>query len=670
MGRLRLFDLNDPQRHAVTTTDGPLLILAGAGTGKTRVITARIAYLVETAGVDPAQLLAVTFTNRAADEMRERVAASIGREKSRAMVLSTFHSLCVRILRNDIEPLGFRRNFTIYDQKDQLGLLKRLLTRISSKEGKIEPKLAQNLISRAKNSGRPDDIEGPAILEVLYERYRQELRTLNALDFDDLLLFAVELLRDHEEVRAKWQSRFSHLMIDEFQDTNRLQLDLVALLAGRHPNVCVVGDDDQSIYSWRGACLSNLLEFESHFPNPTVVRLEENYRSTTAILHTANSLIRNNPRRRPKQLWSRLGEGEPVKIAGARDEKKEAQFVVTAMQKLNREQSASWDQMAVLYRMNAQSRLFEEELRTREIPYRLVGGMSFYERREIRDLVAWLRVASNPGDDVSLLRIVGRPKRGIGDGTMQMALEHGIQKHLPVFEALRDPDFTSQFGGKTRRALEEFVELIDATETRLLEPGAAVADICQQFIEQTGYYRDLEKTSANAEEAESRKLNVTELLNSLDEFMAAGRGGLTDFLDRMTLEREEENPDAPAGVTLTTLHAAKGLEFPHVFLVGMEEGLLPHERSRGEGNLDEERRLLYVGITRAQKTLALVYPLQRTKFGTVHLTRRSSFIDELAEDYLEEIDADEWLNRPVEEATAKEGFSRLRAMLAQRQSAT
>lgn len=663
MGRIRLFDLNDQQRQAVTTVQGPVLILAGAGTGKTRTLTARIAYLVETERVPPEKLLAVTFTNRAADEMRERVADTIGQDKSKAMVLSTFHSLCVRILRSDIHHIGYRHNFTIYDQKDQLGLIKRLLTRIRTDGPKLDPKLAQLIISRTKNGLAAGEETGPDQVPVLMQRYQEELRTLNALDFDDLLIQAVKLLKEFPEVREKWRTRFSHLMIDEFQDTNRLQLDLVALLAGSPPNVCVVGDDDQSIYSWRGACLANLLEFETHFPNPAVIRLEENYRSTNAILHTANSLIKNNPRRRPKQLWSQLGDGDPVRIVSCADDQEEAEYVVARMQQLHQEERTPWEGMAILYRMNAQSRLFEQELRKAKIPYRVVGGMSFFERREIRDLAAWLRVVVNPDDDISLLRIVGRPPRGIGQATIQLAQEHGIQTHKPFFQVLSDPDFVSQFGPRTRTALEDFTTLIDETETRLLSPGADVAAICRDFVNRTGYREDLRKTSANPEEAENRLLNVDGLLDSLEESLRTRRGGLGAFLDRMALEREDEESPEGAGVTLTTLHAAKGLEFPHVFLVGLEEGLLPHDRSRAEGNLDEERRLFYVGITRAQRTLTLSFPRQRTKFGTRYYARPSTFLEELSDQFLEEMDAAEWMHRPMEEESAKEGFSRLRGLI-------
>ena len=397
MSRFRLFDLNPEQLEAVYHETGPMLILAGAGTGKTRTITARIAWLVSQ-GEDPAKILAVTFTNKAAREMKERIAGMVDAADAKAVTASTFHSLCLRILRADAERLGYKANFSIFDESDQMGLIKKIITRVSAKDEKLDPNFAKNFISKAKNNALP--IDADTLLGSVFHRYEQELRALNAMDFDDLLGKAVKLLDEHSEAREKWRARVKYLMVDEFQDTNKLQLDLVNLLvSGQPPNVCVVGDDDQSIYGWRGAEVSNILEFEKHFPNPRIIRLEQNYRSTNAILGAANRLIKNNPRRRGKNLWSPKEGGEPVRVIAVPDDRKEAEFVVQEIGAQRDEAKVPWEHFAVIYRMNAQSRLLEENLRKNKIPYRLVGGKSFFERREIKDLAAYMTILLNPADD-------------------------------------------------------------------------------------------------------------------------------------------------------------------------------------------------------------------------------------------------------------------------------
>jgi len=392
MARFRLFDLNDAQQRAVECTEGPLLILAGAGTGKTRVITARVAYLI-TQGADPAHILAVTFTNKAATEMRERLGRILDAEAAEKVTMSTFHALCLRILRTNIDRLGYKNNFSIYDEGDQLGLIRKIITRTSARDERLDPTLARNAISKAKNNSWKPPENDETLLGAVFARYQAELKTLNAVDFDDLLLLAVKLLSEHVDVRDRWRDRFRYLMVDEFQDTNRLQLELVTLLADERRNVAVVGDDDQSIYGWRGAEVSNILEFEHHFPNPTVVTLEQNYRSTNAILGTASSLIRNNPRRRPKKLWSAQEGGEKVRLIEVPNDREEAQFVAEEMQRKNFSEGEAWENFAVLFRMNAQSRLLEENLRRLHIPYRIVGGKSFFDRLDI-SAVSGVRLAA------------------------------------------------------------------------------------------------------------------------------------------------------------------------------------------------------------------------------------------------------------------------------------
>jgi DNA helicase-2/ATP-dependent DNA helicase PcrA len=666
----RLFDLNDAQQAAVKQTEGPVLILAGAGTGKTRVITMRIAYLIAQ-GADPATLLAVTFTNKAAEEMRERVKGLVEAAAAKKVTLSTFHALCVRILRADIERLGYKANFTIYDQSDQMGLIRSIIQRTAARDEKLDPNLAQNLISKAKNNAWNAPVDEETLIGAVFLRYQRELKQLNAVDFDDLLLLAVKVLREHPEARAKWRDRFRYLMVDEFQDTNLLQLELVTLLAaGSPPNVCVVGDDDQAIYGWRGAAISNLLEFESHFPNPKVVKLEQNYRSTNAILHTSNSLIKNNPRRRPKELWSEHGAGEKIRLVPAANEAEESTFVVTDLQRRRSAEGLRWEDFAILYRMNMQSRPLEEQLRRLDIPYRLIGGKSFFDRREVKDLLSYLACLLNADDDVNLLRIINLPARSIGEATVERALAYSIEKKTSLFAALHDPEFQATLGGRTRTAIRDFAELLDGYETRMLAVGADYAAVARALIEEIGYVAELKRVCKTEQEAMERENHVRELLEDLAGYQRRRPGdGPRGFLDELSLNREraerkeDERFAEQGGVTLITLHAAKGLEFPHVYMVGLEEGLLPHDRSKMEGSLDEERRLLYVGLTRAMKTLTLSYCLNRQKYGSADPRSPSSFLREMSREHLETVNLNKILNAPASEDSAKSHFKNMRALL-------
>jgi len=659
----RLFDLNDPQRTAVTTTEGPLLILAGAGTGKTRVITARAAYLIHN-GTPPEAILAVTFTNKAAKEMRERLATMIEPLRAKKVTMSTFHALCVRILRSDAERLGYKNNFAIYDEGDQMGLIKKLITRLSARDEKLDPNLAKNLISKAKNDGHSAPAEEKNLISAVFAGYQRELKTLNAMDFDDLLLQTVKLLSEHPEALEKWRKRFTHLMIDEFQDTNRLQLELIAFLARRHdgsrPNICVVGDDDQSIYGWRGAEVSNILEFEHHFPNPVVVKLEQNYRSTTAILNTANSIIKHNPRRRPKSLWSDKEGGEKVRIVQMPDDRQEAQWVAEDIHQRHVVSCEPWESFAVLFRMNAQSRLIEENLRRMQVPYRLIGGRSFFDRREIRDVLAYASTLVNPHDDVCLLRIINSPARGIGEKVVERALEHSIHQKTSLFTALSDPSFTDQLTDRSRRAIGDFFSLIDRYETSVSQPFSNPATELTALLNEIDFFPDLHRGCKTPEEGLSRETNVRDILADLDRFRQRSSEGLRGFLDEMALDRDreqDEEKEQGSGVTLITLHAAKGLEFPHVYLVGLEEGIIPHERSRMEGNVDEERRLLYVGITRAMKTLNITWCRGRMKWGSAAPCNPSTFIKDFAPENIEHVDLFKLQNTPVTEQAAKASFA-------------
>jgi superfamily I DNA/RNA helicase len=666
MATFRLFDLNDAQQRAVKSTEGPLLILAGAGTGKTRVITARVAYLIMQ-GADPASILAVTFTNKAATEMRERLARILDADAASQVTMSTFHALCLRILRTNIDRLGYKNNFSIYDEGDQLGLIKKIITRTSARDEKLDPNLAKNLISKAKNnSWKPPENE-ETLLGAVFARYQAELKALNAVDFDDLLALAVQLLSEHSDVRDRWRDRFRYLMVDEFQDTNKLQLELVTLLADERRNVAVVGDDDQSIYGWRGAEVSNILEFEHHFPNPAIVTLEQNYRSTNAILGTASSLIGNNPRRRPKKLWSAQEGGEKVRLIEAPNDREEAQFVVEEMQRKNFTDGDTWENFAVLFRMNAQSRLLEENLRRLHIPYRIVGGKSFFDRREIKDLLAYMSLLVNPDDDASLLRIINTPARGMSATTVARALEWSVQHKCSLWCALGSQEFIAEVSARTATAIRAFVELVGDYETKLSEPFSDAAAIVTRLIGEIGYTADLRRNCKTAEEAAARESNVQDILRDLGQFLGRSTKGLRGFLDEVALDQEreeDEEEEQRGGVTLITMHAAKGLEFKHVYLIGLEEGLLPHERSRAEGSIDEERRLLYVGITRAMRTLTLIHCRNRTKYGSVVSCAPSSFIKELAPEFLDKIDLAKMLSEPVAEASAKSRFAQMRAALA------
>ena len=667
MQNFRLTDLNDAQRIAVTTTEGPLLILAGAGTGKTRVITTRVAYLIGQ-GIDPAHILAVTFTNKAATEMRERLARMVEAGAAKKVTMSTFHALCLRILRNGISRLGYKNNFSIYDEGDQIGLIRKIITRTAARDEKLDPNVAKAAISKAKNNGwsPPDDEE--TLLGAVFARYTRELKTANAVDFDDLLLLTVKLLHEHSDMRQRWRERFRYLMVDEFQDTNRLQLELVTLLADENRNVAVVGDDDQSIYGWRGAEVSNILEFEHHFPRPTVVKLEQNYRSTKAILGTANSLIKNNPRRRPKRLWSSNGEGGKVRLVEAPNDREEGQFVAEEIQRRHLDTAEAWENFAVLFRMNAQSRVLEENLRRLQIPYRIVGGKSFFDRREVKDLVAYMSVLVNPDDDASLLRIINTPARGISVATVENALHSSVQQKCSLWAALQSAEFGDGISSRTATSIQRFVELMINSVAKLRGAQSDPAAIITMVIAEIGYAAELRRSCKSAEEANARESNVHDMLADLADFTRRSAKGLRGFLDEIVLdqEREEEKEDdieKKRGVTLITMHAAKGLEFQHVYLIGLEEGILPHDRSKAEGSLDEERRLLYVGITRARQTLTLTHCRDRMKFGRASRCHPSSFLKELAPDLIQRIDLQKLLRTPVSGATGKSRFAQMRAAL-------
>ena len=660
-----LLALNPPQRAAAEQVNGPVLILAGAGTGKTRVITTRIAGMVYD-GIPPEHILAVTFTNKAASEMRERVGTMIDPEVAERLTISTFHSLCVRILRTCIERLGYKKSFSIYTQSDQIGLLKRIIVRKIGKDESLEPKLANMLISQAKNSGKPISDQEDALINEVYRTYQRELKLLNAVDFDDLLILAVQGLGENPDVRAEWQRRFRFIMVDEFQDTNHLQMDLLRHLVGPEKNICVVGDDDQSIYGWRGADITNILEFERFFSNPTVIKLEENYRSTNCILRLANSLIRHNVNRREKTLWSGRGEGEKVRVVAMPDADTEADWVIGEILERHRLGRRPYDDMAILFRMNSQSRVMEEKLRENEIPYKLIGGQSFYERREIKDILAYLALFLNHDDDVSLLRVISTPTRGIGEGTISLATQFSIDHQMSVFTALNDLQFRSVLTSRAQKAIEAFTDFIHRYSDIAHTKGANYAAMAEELVNEIDYATFLKKNCKTPEEVDNRRKNVAELIEGMRNHFEKSKRGLRGYLDSVALmqEREDEKNEAEGnGVSLITMHAAKGLEFPVCHIIGVEEGILPHSRSIEEGSRDEERRLFYVGITRAMEDLTTTWCRSRKRYGDKMPCQASSFFRELSKEELIETDHGTLEAAPVDEDFAADYFARMKEML-------
>jgi len=635
---MNLGALNPRQREAVLHGDGPLLILAGAGTGKTRTLAYRIAHLVGR-GVAPETVLAVAFTNKSADELRERVQRLLG-GRGRAPAVSTFHSFCVRVLRRDIERLGYRPKFTIYDTADQLSALKEVLrdVRVVGR-GDADAKRVLALISRAKNEGvDPDPGDGTDPYAILAAeaapRYADALRAYNAVDFDDLLLLALRLFHGHPEALAAWRERCRHVLVDEFQDTNAVQYRLVALLAGESGNLTVVGDDDQSIYGWRGALPGNILEFTRDWPAAKVVTLDQNYRSTTSILDAANCVIRRNPGRREKRLWSELGAGDPVTVLACRDPEDEAQAAVERIVGLVHAREARPADCAVIFRTNAQSRPFEDALRRARLRYVVIGGMRFYDRREVRDLVAYLQAAWNPRDEVSLLRVLNFPARGVGHETVHRLQAASLERRVPLGEVLADPEGIPGLGERQRRGIREFAGVLGRARERLVPGGLAAA--AEELVRECGLEEAVRGLVKDPVAGERKVENVREVVGALASFERENPGaGLGDWLAGVNLAGRDEESEGDAGdaVTLLTMHAAKGLEYPHVVLAGLEEGLLPHRRSEEEaGGLEEERRLAYVGMTRARRTLLLTHAAVRTRWSKQEVRAPSRFLDELPEE--------------------------------------
>ena len=641
---MNIYDgLNPAQAQAVAHTDGPLLIMAGAGSGKTKVLTCKIAALLEK-DVSPYNILAITFTNKAATEMRQRVDNMIG-EKAKYVWLSTFHSFCARFLRFEIEALGiYKKNFVIYDTADAQTLIKNCLKELNLDEKQYAPYAVQSTISNAKNmmlspaefARDASDFFARKVAEI-YDVYQQHLLENNALDFDDLLMLAVKVLKEHSDVREKYQDRFQYILVDEYQDTNGAQYQLTTLLAGKYRNLCVVGDADQSIYGWRGADIRNIMDFEKDYPEAAVIKLEQNYRSTKTILNAANSVIEHNIDRKPKELWTNNPQGEKIIHYTASDERDEADFITREVVKQKTLFNASYGDMAVLYRTNAQSRALEEGFMHAGVPYTMVGGLKFYDRKEIKDILAYLRLIYNPEDTVSLMRIINVPKRSLGAVTMNKLAEFADMYNMNLFDAVSAPE-TAPITPKAKHALTAFAEFI--MEMSNLSMQISVHELIEKVMEKSGYVAELEKE--NKIENQTRLENMQEFLSVAKNFEATSEEPtLENFLSTVSLVSDIDNADIEGdSVTLMTMHSAKGLEFPIVFLAGMEEGLFPHARTlMNEAEIEEERRTCYVGITRAERKLYITNAQRRMIFGRGVSYEPSRFISEIPIQYLEEKEA-------------------------------
>jgi len=626
-----LADLNPAQREAVLHVDGPLLVVAGAGSGKTRVLTHRVAHLIRAHGVKPNEILAITFTNKAATEMRERLERMLG-HTARAIWILTFHAACGRMLRREAERLGYRSNFTIYDQADQVRLVKACLEELGKDPKRFTPRGIHSQISNAKNqlitpdeyTARVSSFWDQTVAEV-YDLYQRRLFRSNAVDFDDILMLTVQVLERFPEARERWQTAFRHVLVDEYQDTNHAQYRFLQLLAEKHRNVFAVGDPDQSIYAFRGADIRNILDFERDFGGAGVIALEQNYRSTNRILEAANAVIDNNRARKPKRLWSELGEGDPVEVVEVEDEHAEARFVAAEIAR-QVESDTSASEIAVFYRTNAQSRVLEDVLVRQGVPYQVIGGPRFYERAEIRDAVAYLAVLNNTDDAVALMRIANRPRRGIGDTSIRKMVTHAESLGISLWDATADPE-AAGVAGASARAIRGFRNVMESLMSAAQE--LPVDELVQAVLERSGTIEAYE--AERTIEARGRIENLEELVGSAQEYRRrVDEPALAGFLEEVQLQSDQDTLVADeAQVTLMTIHNAKGLEYRVVFLIGMEEGIFPHARSIEDNEVEEERRLAYVGMTRAMERLTLTHTTARSLYGRREYNLPSRFLDEL-----------------------------------------
>jgi superfamily I DNA/RNA helicase len=668
---MNLNSLNSRQREAVLHGNGPLLVLAGAGSGKTNTMSYRIAHLISVRNVAPTNVLGLSFTNKAASELRTRVAKMV-KASTRGLIVSTFHSLCARLLRQHAAKLGFQEDFTIVDRSDQRDILRQVFKNLNVDDRKFDHDVILGEIGHAKSRFLHGDAARGFFLEsgrlsshysvataAGFEKYQDQLKVLNSMDFDDLLYYGVKLLEEHEDVRGHYNARFRHILVDEYQDTNPAQFRLLSLLTRKQQNLCVVGDDDQSIYSWRGADAAHILQFTRHFPEAHVVTLDQNYRSTTLILEAANQVISKNTARHPKKLWSERGEGEPISEVLVEEDRDESEWVGDEILRRAREQNRPWKDFAVLYRSNAQSRVFEEVLRRKQVPYKIVGGMSFLDRKEVKNVLSIWRLVSNPSDDASLRRILNWPARGIGKTSIEVLGAHSFKNGISLFSALEGAAALEGVSAKSAPAIERFRQMILELRARLeatpFEP-AAIAAWAKSTLERFEVKKAIEEDSDDPVQNGRRWEIVEELVHSLGQIRAedsafaeenqrTSTAFLREFLSRMALQakEEEENADDKNSddnqVTLLTLHGAKGLEYPIVFLVGMEDGYLPHQRTIEEAtDFSEERRLCYVGITRARDHLILTRVKNRIRFGKPMPRIRCRFLNDISDDLIVKTD--------------------------------
>ena len=644
--------LNEEQAEAITHIDGPLLALAGAGSGKTRVITERIAFLIKK-GISPSNILAVTFTNKAAAEMRERIVLLL-KEKPKQLVISTFHSFCVRVLKVEIDKLGYKNNFSIYSSSDCRTLIRNILREIKINTLNYDENLFAWYIDRYKNNLiKPhevtphDDLE--KIAKRVYEVYQHYLKGYNALDFNDLINLTIDLFIGFPEVLNKYQERFKYIMIDEYQDTNFAQYKLTSLLASKYRNIAVVGDDDQSIYAFRGAEISNILSFENEYPNAKIITLTKNYRSTKAILEAAHAVISNNVNRKDKKVVAEGEEGIPPDIISCEDEREEAKFVADSIANYSITKKLNYENFAVLFRMNAQSRLFEEAFRLMGLPYVVVGAFQFYERKEIKDILAYLNLFVNPEDEVSLLRVINTPKRGIGSVAINNLNEISIKNGVSLYQTLLDYNNIDDIPPKAKAGIKDFLDIIEkyheifTVDKNALEKPKLYDNI-NKFLDDIAYHNEILNSSDTKEQGSKKMENVESLMNGILEYEKVNKNAsLKNYLDRILLMSMEENNDEEnkKGIMLMSIHSAKGLEFPYVYISGMEEGILPHHKSSSEKEIEEERRLCYVAMTRAKKHLTLTYCLSRTKMGKKVECSPSIFLEEMQKGLPEDMAMDE-----------------------------
>ena len=665
--------LNPQQQAAVEHMGSPLLVLAGAGTGKTRVITQKIAWLIRTANIDAKHIAAITFTNKASREMKQRVSDLLSSEEARGLSVSTFHTLGLNILRKEFLTLGYKPGFTIFDAQDSSTILKELtLNEIADHEPDAKDEDPRWIISRWKN----DFISPEKAFEVatspnemhaakLYRRYQRQLKAYNAIDFDDLILLPLKLFKENPEILQRWQNKLRFLLVDEYQDTNICQYELVKLLAGARKELTVVGDDDQSIYAWRGAKPENIAQLQNDYPNLTIIKLEQNYRSTSRILQSANQLISNNSHLFDKKLWSALGEGEKIRIVPCKNAEHEVETVIGEIMKYTFRDRAQYGQMAILYRSNHQSRLFERYLRSNNIAYKISGGTSFFERAEVKDILAYLRLLGNTADDAAFLRVINTPKRSIGASTLEKLGNYANERHISLFAASQEMGFAQRVSQKAVARVQRFIFWLK--DLMQVSHEVAPHELVQRIVTEIAYEDWLLNISASEKQAEMRMANVNEIIDWTRRLYEDGEGKetLAEIIAHMCLmdllERNQEEAEENA-ISLMTMHTAKGLEFPYVFIIGAEEEILPHANSMEEDGLEEERRLAYVGITRAQKHLCITFAKMRNKFGEKISCEPSRFLEELPEEHIEWADRQSSTPEKMQE-TAQSYIANLQAML-------